>query len=173
MPTHRITLVLILSMAASYLHGAATDWPAYGNDLGSSKYADLDQINASNVAKPEIAWQWQSPDNALVKADPKKTPWGFKSTPLKVGNVLYTSTTGARRRHQRGNGRNYLGIRYPHLRRWSPDQPWIQPSRRCLTGRIAGAGHASSCLPTMPTCGRWMRQPANLFETLATLAVWI
>ena len=93
MPTHRITLVLILSMAASYLHGAATDWPAYGNDLGSSKYADLDQINAGNVAKLEIAWQWQSPDNALVKADPKKTPWGFKSTPLKVGNVLYTSTS--------------------------------------------------------------------------------
>ena len=71
MPTHSITMVLILSMAASYLHGAATDWPAYGNDLGSSKYADLDQINASNVAKLEIAWQWQSPDNALVKADPK------------------------------------------------------------------------------------------------------
>ncbi len=87
MPTHRITLVLILSMAASYLHGAATDWPTYGNDPGSSKYADLDQINASNVAKLEVAWQWQSPDNTLVKADPKKTPWGFKSTPLKVGNV--------------------------------------------------------------------------------------
>ena len=65
----------------------------YGNDAGSSKYAAVEQIDASNAADLRVAWQWQSPDNALVKADPKKTPWGFKSTPLKVSNVLYTNTS--------------------------------------------------------------------------------
>lgn len=75
------------------VHATNTDWPTYANDAGSSKYAHLDQINASNAANLEVAWQWQSADNKLVKADPKKTPWGFKSTPLKIGNVLYTNTS--------------------------------------------------------------------------------
>ena len=93
MLTRRIALLLVWTIAAPYAHATETDWPAYGNDPGSAKYADLDQLNANNVAKLRVAWQWQSPDNALVKADPKKTPWGFKSTPLKVGHMLYTSTS--------------------------------------------------------------------------------
>ena len=95
MLNRRIALLLVCTIAAPYVHATETDWPTYGNDPGSAKYADLDQLNASNVAKLRVAWQWQSPDNALVKADPKKTPWGFKSTPLKVGHMLYTSTRWA------------------------------------------------------------------------------
>ena len=93
MLTRRIALLLVWTIAAPYVHATETDWPTYGNDPGSAKYADLDQLNANNVAKLRVAWQWQSPDNALVKADSKKTPWGFKSTPLKVGHMLYTSTS--------------------------------------------------------------------------------
>ena len=93
MLTRRIALLLVWTIAAPYVHATETDWPTYGNDPGSTKYADLDQLNANNVAKLRVAWQWQSPDNALVRADPKKTPWGFKSTPLKVGHMLYTSTS--------------------------------------------------------------------------------
>ena len=93
MLTRRIALLLVWTIAAPYVHATETDWPTYGNDPGSAKYADLDQLNANNVAKLRVAWQWESPDNALVKADPKKTPWGFKSTPLKVGHMLYISTS--------------------------------------------------------------------------------
>ena len=71
----------------------ASDWPTYGNDAGTSKYAPLDQINESNVAQLKVAWQWDSPDNAIVKKDRQLTPWQFKSTPLKIGNVLYISTS--------------------------------------------------------------------------------
>ncbi len=71
----------------------ASEWPTYGNDAGTSKYAPLDQINASNVAQLKVAWQWESPDNAIVKKDPQLTPWQFKSTPLKIGNTLYISTS--------------------------------------------------------------------------------
>ena len=93
MMTIRAIFLFIGITTTSYLQASNTNWPAYGNDPGTAKYADLDQINASNVAKLRVAWQWQSPDNALVKADPQKTPWGFKSTPLKVDDVLYTSTS--------------------------------------------------------------------------------
>ena len=124
----------------------------------------------SNVAKPEIAWQWQSPDNALVKADPKKTPWGFKSTPLKVGNVLYTSTSLG---HVAINAATGEPICFDsHYADGRPTNLDLTIAALPI-GRIARAGHGSSCLPTMRTCGRWMRRPANLFETLATLAVSI
>ena len=86
-------VILFSSLLAATANAGNTDWPTYGNDAGSSKYAALEQINSGNVADLQVAWQWQSPDNALVKADPKKTPWGFKSTPLKIGNVLYISTS--------------------------------------------------------------------------------
>ena len=42
------------------------DWPSYGADNGSSKYAPLSQINAENVSRLVTAWEWESPDNALV-----------------------------------------------------------------------------------------------------------
>ena len=69
------------------------DWPRYANDPGSSKYADLDQINADTVQKLQTAWVWESPDNSQVEATPEFTPLGFKSTPIKIGDVLYISTS--------------------------------------------------------------------------------
>lgn len=71
----------------------AQDWPTYGNNPGTSKYTPLAQIDASNVAKLEIAWSWASPDNAIVKQDPRLTPWNYKVTPLKIGETLYVSTS--------------------------------------------------------------------------------
>ncbi len=71
----------------------ATDWPSYGNDPGSTKYAPLDQIHAGNVHRLQVAWVWESPDNAMVRQDRKLTPIGFKSTPIKVGDALYISTS--------------------------------------------------------------------------------
>ena len=69
------------------------DWPSYANDLGSSKYADLDQINSETVQKLTVAWEWDSPDNAQVARERQFTPGGFKSTPIKIGDVLYISTS--------------------------------------------------------------------------------
>ena len=86
----RRSLWFLLSVPAL---AGATDWPSYGNDPGSSKYAPLDQIHAGNVDKLQIAWIWESPDNAMVRADRKLTPIGFKSTPIKIGDTLYISTS--------------------------------------------------------------------------------
>lgn len=82
-----------LTVSLGVSNAAYADWPTYGNDAGSQKYAPLTQIDATNAAQLEVVWQWQSPDNKLVKADPRRTPWGFKSTPLMIDGVLYTSTS--------------------------------------------------------------------------------
>lgn len=68
------------------------DWSSYGSDLGSSKYTPLDQINAKNAHKMQIAWQWDSIDNALVK-EQGVLPFGYKVTPIVVDGVMYASTS--------------------------------------------------------------------------------
>ena len=69
------------------------DWPSYANDPGSSKYAPLDQINSSSVAKLQVAWIWDSPDNSQVAENRALTPLGYKSTPIKIGDSLYINTS--------------------------------------------------------------------------------
>jgi|TARA_Y100000310_G_C20692299_1_gene823147 quinoprotein glucose dehydrogenase len=68
------------------------DWPTYARDPGSSKYADLEQINEDTVGKLQVAWTWDSPDNEFLKANTQYAHSGFRSTPIKIGNVLYVST---------------------------------------------------------------------------------
>jgi quinoprotein glucose dehydrogenase len=69
------------------------DWPNYANDPGASKYADLEQINRDTVAQLEIAWVWESVDNAAVAQRPQFVPSGFKATPIKIEDTLYVSTS--------------------------------------------------------------------------------
>jgi quinoprotein glucose dehydrogenase len=66
------------------------DWKTYGGDLGHTRYAPLDQINAANFSTLEIAWR--------LKTDflGPRPEYLFESTPLMVGGVLY-STAGSRR----------------------------------------------------------------------------
>ncbi len=66
------------------------EWRAYGADLASTRYAPLDQINASNFEELEIAWR--------LKTDflGPRPEYMFQSTPLMVEGVVY-STAGTRR----------------------------------------------------------------------------
>ena len=70
------------------------EWRHYANDLGSSKYSPLDQINGDNVADLDIAWTWESADYDLfpeTQADSAVNP-NLQTTPIMVGGVLYAST---------------------------------------------------------------------------------
>ena len=69
------------------------EWLHYANDQGSSKYADLDQINQETIQDLQVAWTWASVDNAQVSARPQFVPAGFKSTPVQKDGILYTSTS--------------------------------------------------------------------------------
>jgi quinoprotein glucose dehydrogenase len=66
------------------------EWPHYTGDLRGSRYAPLDQINASNFDKLEVAWRFKT-DNLGTKPEYK-----LEGTPLMVNGVLY-ATAGTRR----------------------------------------------------------------------------
>ena len=66
------------------------EWPHYTADLRGTKYSPLDQINASNFNKLEVAWRFKT-DSLGTRPEYK-----LEGTPLMVGGVLYT-TGGTRR----------------------------------------------------------------------------
>ena len=69
---------------------AKGEWPYYTADLKGSRYSPLDQINASNFSKLEVAWRFKT-DNFGPFPEFK-----LEGTPLMVNGVLYT-TAGTRR----------------------------------------------------------------------------
>src|SRR3979409_126393 len=66
------------------------EWPYYTGDLKGTKYSPLDQVNAANFNKLEVAWRFKT-DNLGPRPEYK-----LEGTPLMVKGVLYT-TAGTRR----------------------------------------------------------------------------
>src|SRR5256712_14174278 len=66
------------------------EWPYYTADVKGTRYSPLDQINASNFNKLEVAWRFKT-DNLGPFPEYK-----LEGTPLMVKGVLYT-TSGSRR----------------------------------------------------------------------------
>src|SRR6202521_6149153 len=66
------------------------EWRTYGGDLGNTHYSPVDQINAANFNKLQIAWRFKT-DN--LGPEPE---YNLESTPLVANGVLY-STAGTRR----------------------------------------------------------------------------
>ena len=86
--------LIFISAAASGLHGQSGalkgEWRAYGGDTSHTRYAPLDQINASNFNKLEIAWHFKT-DNLGPRPEYK-----LEGTPLMVKGTVYL-TGGTRR----------------------------------------------------------------------------
>src|SRR5216683_2814804 len=66
------------------------DWPTYGGDLASTRYSPLDQINAANFNKLEVAWRFKT-DSLGPRPE-----YNLQSTPLMINGIVY-STGGTRR----------------------------------------------------------------------------
>jgi len=66
------------------------EWPMYTADLKGSKYSPLDQINADNFNKLEVAWRFKT-DNLGPRPENK-----LEGTPIMVKGVVY-ATGGTRR----------------------------------------------------------------------------
>ena len=47
------------------------EWPTYAADLAGTRYRPLDQINASNFSKLEVAWRFKT-DNLGNRAEYKQ-----------------------------------------------------------------------------------------------------
>ena len=62
------------------------DWTHYTADMRGTKYSPLDQINATNFNKMEVAWRFKT-DNLGTRPEFK-----LEGTPLAIkGCLLYTS----------------------------------------------------------------------------------
>ena len=66
------------------------EWRAYGGDAGHTRYAPLDQIDATNFSKLTVAWRFKT-DHLGPRPE-----FMFESTPVMANGVLY-STAGSRR----------------------------------------------------------------------------
>src|SRR6266850_2400479 len=66
------------------------EWRNYGADLGNTHYSPLDQVNADNFYKMQVAWRFKT-DNLGPTPE-----YNLESTPLMVNGVVF-STAGTRR----------------------------------------------------------------------------
>src|SRR6476659_8929341 len=95
----RLTFVVVLATVAVGigLSGQTTgqpstkngEWPAYTGDIRGTRYSPLDQINASNFKKLEVAWRFKT-DNLGTRPEFK-----LEGTPIMVKGVVY-ATAGTR-----------------------------------------------------------------------------
>jgi len=89
-----IIAVVVACWTTASVHGQTGalkgEWRTYGGDLGHTRYTPLDQINAGNFSKLEVAWRFKT-DNLGPRLE-----FNLQSTPLVVGNRLF-STGGTRR----------------------------------------------------------------------------
>src|SRR5215831_7680286 len=86
-------MICLLLCATSLLaqSGAKNgEWRTYGADLGNTHYSPLDQINAGNFSKLQLAWRFKT-DNFGPRPETN-----LETTPLMVSGVVYT-TAGTRR----------------------------------------------------------------------------
>ena len=89
----KATFALLLAIPAAGIFGQSakdSEWPTYGADLANTRYRPLDQINASNFNKLELAWSFKT-DSLGTRPEFK-----LEGTPLMVKGVLY-ATGGTRR----------------------------------------------------------------------------
>src|SRR5580693_6168577 len=83
-------LLSAISPLAAQTGAKNGEWRSYGGDLGNTKYSPLDQINATNFNKLQLAWRFNT---ASLGPRPE---YNLEATPLMVGGVVYT-VAGARR----------------------------------------------------------------------------
>ena len=85
-------LLCVAAVASAQDRGSnkEMDWPTYAADLAGTRYRPLDQINASNFSKLEVAWRFKT-DNLGNRPEYK-----LEGTPLMVNHRLY-ATAGSRR----------------------------------------------------------------------------
>src|SRR6202795_57961 len=85
-----VVLVCMTTRVSAQSAANGTEWPTYGADLANTRYRPLDQINASNFNKLEVAWRFKT-DSLGPRPEYK-----LEGTPIMIKGVLY-STGGVRR----------------------------------------------------------------------------
>jgi len=86
-------------LAAQQGSSRQVEWLYYGGDQAGTKFSPLADINAENVQRLKIAWQWHhwdAPMPGMTSKDGVSSagtiPMGFENTPLMADGVLYVTT---------------------------------------------------------------------------------
>ena len=94
-----LALVLVTCSRPVVVRDAAArveEWPAYGNDPGSSRYSPLSEITKANVGSLKVAWTYHTGDVSDGKGTWNgQKVWArstFEATPLMVDRTLYIAT---------------------------------------------------------------------------------
>ena len=91
--TRCLAVAAVLAASPASAQHAGTEkgeWRYWGGDEASTRYSPLDQIDAKNAGKLEVAWRWYA---ANYGPEPD---FIYRCTPIKVGNRLY-AVAGQRR----------------------------------------------------------------------------
>src|SRR6266481_3749443 len=89
--TLALILALLLPAAGLAQTGAKNgQWRSYGGDTANTRYSALDQINAGNFNKLEMAWHFKT-ENLGPRPE-----YNLEGTPLMANGILY-ATGGTRR----------------------------------------------------------------------------
>ena len=81
-----VVAVLVAGSLVTAQRGAGpVEWPYYGGDQAGTKYSPLADINAGNLQRLQVAWQWKH-------WDVPPAPGFFESTPLMIDGTLYVTT---------------------------------------------------------------------------------
>ncbi len=113
-PVMTVAALLTIAAPAGAQYGATDgEWRSYAGDNGSTKYSPLDQIDADNFSRLEIAWRVPTPDarldlEAITEELARRGRLGevpaggnpdygvslrlFKATPLMVGGLVFVPT---------------------------------------------------------------------------------
>jgi quinoprotein glucose dehydrogenase len=86
----RLAAILSLSIVSGAVQANPGDWPYYGRDAGGSRYSPLDLVNASNLDRLKIVWQFRTGELGQdAHLGDKLT---FEATPVLWHGTLYFST---------------------------------------------------------------------------------
>ena len=176
------------------------EWRSYAGDIGGRKYSPLEQIDASNFADLELAWEWTSVDNRVSRTTPGGGEWWapldtvvealVEETPDLYRTGHLPSPTGfpghavdgrrgpllqhpavAGRRRRRPDRRNAVGVQPEELRRGHDDDDRGRgASGAWRTGPTARATSASSGVPATATWSASRRRPGSRAPTSAPTA---
>src|SRR5580700_9917189 len=83
-------MAVLAALASGQWKPKDTEWPSYNADTMGSRYRPLDQINASNFSKLEMAWRFKTDSIG------NRPEFKLEGTPLMVGSTVY-ATAGSRR----------------------------------------------------------------------------
>jgi quinoprotein glucose dehydrogenase len=72
------------------IEGVVADWPYYGGDAGGSRYSRIAQINRSNVARLQVAWEYHTGDMSDGIDGRRKS--AFETTPIVAHGTMYFTT---------------------------------------------------------------------------------